>query len=61
MSSFSTEISGHRMPGGELSEAQRVYCLAQFDAGVESKEIAAALGCSTRCIQKNDHSMEGDL
>jgi hypothetical protein len=49
------------MPGGELSEAQRVYCLAQFDAGVESKEIAAALGCSTRCIQKNDHSMEGDL
>jgi hypothetical protein len=40
------------MPRGELLEAQRVYCLAQFNAGVESKEIAAAVSCLTRCIQK---------
>ena len=40
------------MPGGELTEAQRIYCLAQVDAGARTSEIAANLGCSQRCVQK---------
>jgi transposase len=52
MSSFSTEISGNRMPGGELSEAQRIYCLAQVEAGVQTSKVAEALKCSQRCVQK---------
>jgi hypothetical protein len=52
MSSFSNEISGNRMPRGELSEAQRIYCLAQVEAGVRTSKIADALKCSQRCVQK---------
>ena len=52
MRSFGTEISGNRMRGGELSEAQRIYCLAQVDAGVSSREVAIALSCTQRCVQK---------
>ena len=33
MRSFGTKSSGNRMPAGELTEEQRVYCLAQVDAG----------------------------
>ena len=52
MSSFSAEISGNRMRGGELSEAQRIYCLAQVEAGVRTSKVAGALNCSQRCVQK---------
>ena len=45
MRSFGAEISGNRMPGGELSDAQRVFALAQLEASVTTKEIAATLGC----------------
>ena len=27
-------VQYNRMPGGKLSEAQRIYCLAQVEAGV---------------------------
>lgn len=40
------------MPGGELSEAQRIYCLAQVEAGVPTCEVAKALSCTQRCVQK---------
>jgi DNA-directed RNA polymerase specialized sigma24 family protein len=50
--SFGTEISGSRMPGGELSEAQRVYILAQADADVSTREISKTLGCTQRAVQK---------
>ena len=40
------------MRRGELSEAQRVYALAQCEAGVSTAEVADVLGCSQRCIQK---------
>jgi transposase len=52
MRSFGTEISANRMRGGELSEAQRIYILAQVEAGAGTAEIADALGCSQRCVQK---------
>ena len=52
MRSFGTEISGNRMRGGELTEAQRIYCLAQVEAGAKTAEIANVLGCSQRCVQK---------
>ena len=40
------------MPGGELSEAQRVYILAQADADVSTREISETLGCTQRAVQK---------
>ena len=52
MRSFGTEISGNRIRGGELSEAQRVYCLAQVEAGVSTSKVAEALSCTQRCVQK---------
>lgn len=52
MRSFGTEISGNRIRGGELSEAQRIYCLAQVEAGVSTSKIAEALSCTQRCVQK---------
>jgi hypothetical protein len=50
--SFGTEISGNRMRGGELSEAQRVYCLAQVEVGVPTSKVAEALSCTQRYVQK---------
>jgi transposase len=52
MRSFSAEISGNRMPGGELSERQRDFILAQAEAGAATKEIANALRCTQRAVQK---------
>ncbi|KAH7349221.1 hypothetical protein BKA66DRAFT_600332 [Pyrenochaeta sp. MPI-SDFR-AT-0127] len=52
MRAFGTEISGNRGPGGELSERQRDFILAQVEAGVRTKTIAETLGCSQRCVQK---------
>jgi len=49
---FGTEISGSRMRGGKLSIRQRDYCLSLFEAGCSTREIANALGCSQRCVQK---------
>jgi hypothetical protein len=46
--SFGTEILGNQMRGNELSEPQRVYILAQTDAGVPTREIADALSCLQR-------------
>jgi transposase len=40
------------MPRGELSEAQRIYCLAQVEAGVRTSKVADALKCSQRCVQR---------
>jgi hypothetical protein len=34
------------MPRGELSEAQRIYCLAQVEAGVRTSKVADALKCN---------------
>jgi transposase len=40
------------MPRGELSEAQRVYILAQADANVSTREISKTLSCTQRAVQK---------
>ncbi|KAF1828815.1 hypothetical protein BDW02DRAFT_537484, partial [Decorospora gaudefroyi] len=52
MRAFGTEISGNRMRNGELSVHQRDYILAQCEAGCSTKEIATAMFCSQRTIQK---------
>ena len=46
------KFQGIECLGVELSDAQRVFALAQLEASVTTKEIAATLGCSSRCIQK---------
>ena len=58
MRSFCTEISRNRMPGGELSEAQRIYILAQAEAGCGTTEIAARLSCSRRAVSNVIHRWE---
>ena len=52
MKAFDTEISANRMRGSELSEAQRMYCIAQLEAGASTREVADALSCTQRCVQK---------
>jgi hypothetical protein len=52
MTSLAAQLSGNRMRKGELSEAQRLYCLAQKEAGVLTREVADALKCSQRCVQR---------
>ena len=49
---FGTEIAGNHMRGGELSQAQRGYCLGALRNGALSSEVARDLSCSQRCIQK---------
>jgi transposase len=39
--SFSTQISGNRRPGAELSEVARAGIIAALEAGVLKLEIAA--------------------
>ena len=48
------------MPNGELSEAQRIFILAQAEGGCGTAEIADALGCSRRAIQKVIHRWKTD-
>ena len=40
------------MPRGKLSEAQRVYILAQANANVLTREISKTLSCTQRAVQK---------
>jgi transposase len=60
MRPFAIEISRSRMPGGELSEAQRIYVLAQAQGGCSTREIANRLGCTGRAVQKILHRWETD-
>lgn len=50
MRRFGTEISGNRGPGCELSSEQRVYAIAQYEAGVPAAQIADALRCAKSTI-----------
>ena len=52
MKAFGTEISANRIRGGELTEAQRIYCIAHLEAGALTREVADALSCTQRCVQK---------
>ncbi|KAH8722683.1 hypothetical protein GQ44DRAFT_657906, partial [Phaeosphaeriaceae sp. PMI808] len=45
---FGTEISGNRMPKGELLEAQRNYGMGMLDEGAANKKVAEVLRCSKR-------------
>jgi hypothetical protein len=49
---FGTKISANRVRNGELSLEQRNFCLAQAEASVNTREIAGALSCTRRCVQK---------
>ena len=58
MRPFCTEISRNRVVGGELSEAQRIYILAQAEAGCGAIEIATRLSCSRRAVLNVIHRWE---
>ncbi|KAF2629842.1 hypothetical protein BU25DRAFT_408464, partial [Macroventuria anomochaeta] len=52
MRAFGAEISGDRVPGGELSVRQRDSIVSKAEAGCTTKELAEEFSCSRRTIQK---------
>ncbi|EMD58178.1 hypothetical protein COCSADRAFT_104551, partial [Bipolaris sorokiniana ND90Pr] len=58
MRSFCAEISRNRMPGSELSDAQRIYILAQAEGGCSTSEIATRLSCTRRAVNKIIHQWD---
>ena len=48
--SFSTEISGNRRPGAELSDIQRAGILSAVEAGEEKTKIATWYRVSRRVV-----------
>lgn len=46
------------MPGGELSDAQRIYILAQAEGGCSTSEIATRLNCTRRAVNKIIHQWD---
>lgn len=40
------------MRGGELSDAQRNYCMGMLDGGVPARVVADTLNCSRSCINR---------
>ena len=49
---FGTLISGNRIRGGELSEAQRGFAAGALSSGTTKKEVADALHCSESCVKR---------
>ena len=49
---FSTLISGNRMRGGELLEAQRGFAVGALLSGTTKKEVADALHCSESYVKR---------
>jgi transposase len=65
--SFSTEISGNRRPGAELSDIQRAGILSAVEAGEEKTKIATRYRVSRRVVYKtidqwnNHHTLKSLL
>ncbi len=49
--SFSIEILGNQMRGGELSEGERGYVLGALDYEALARAVAASLNCSQSCVK----------
>ncbi|XP_014551790.1 hypothetical protein COCVIDRAFT_111978 [Bipolaris victoriae FI3] len=52
MRPFRAQIAARRMPNGDLSEAERIYILTQWEGGYSARETSNALGCAQRTVQR---------
>jgi transposase len=60
MRPFGAQIAATRMPNGDLSEAERIYILAQWEGGCSARETSDALGCAQRTVQRVIQRFEAD-